>query len=248
MSFPTTMGGRYGFEKQTTSAKKQVYGATMALPDGRVFRYVENGGTAIGDGLLVASEAPSADHDEDLTTTTSPAVGDTTIGITFAGSTDGAAKNLYAEGYLFFNEDDTTPHEMYKIKSHPAGAASGTVVFTIDESDGFQTAITAGTDKAGLIKSPYKDVVVAPAAVAGRFVGVTCADLEANYFGWVQVAGLASIKCDTTPAMGTVVGASSNHAGQFLVVGADTTCAVARIHGKVGVDNEFHTAMLMNLF
>ena len=88
MSFPTTMGGRYGFEKQTTSAKKQVYGATMALPDGRVFRYVENGGTAIGDGLLVASEAPSADHDEDLTTTTSPAVGDTTIGITFAGSTD----------------------------------------------------------------------------------------------------------------------------------------------------------------
>ena len=48
--------------------------------------------------------------------------------------------------------------------------------------------------------------------------------------------------------MGTVVGASSNHAGQFLVVGADTTSAVARIHGKVGVDNEFHTAMLMNLF
>jgi hypothetical protein len=69
MSFPTTMGGRYGFEKQTTSAKKQVYGGTMALPDGRVFRYVENGGTAIGEGLLVASEAPSGDHDEDLTIT-----------------------------------------------------------------------------------------------------------------------------------------------------------------------------------
>lgn len=248
MSFPTTMGGRYGFEKQTTSAKKQVYGATMALPDGRVFRYVENGGTAIGDGLLVASEAPSADHDEDLTTTTSPAVGDTTIGITFAGSTDGAAKNLYAEGYLFFNEDDTTPHEMYKIKSHPAGAASGTVVFTIDESDGFQTAITAGTDKAGLIKSPYKDIVVAPAAVAGRFVGVTCADLEANYYGWVQVSGLASVKIDGTAAMGTLVGASSNHAGQLLAVGADTTPALGRMQGKAGVDNEFHTVFLMNLY
>ena len=248
MSFPTTMGGRYGFEKQTTSAKKQVYGATMALPDGRVFRYVENGGTAIGDGLLVASEAPSADHDEDLTTTTSPAVGDTTIGITFAGSTDGAAKNLYAEGYLFFNEDDTTPHEMYKIKSHPAGAASGTVVFTIDESDGFQTAITAGTDKAGLIKSPYKDIVVAPAAVAGRFVGVTCADLEANYYGWVQVSGLASVKIDGTAAMGTLVGASSNHAGQLLAVGADTTPALGRMQCKAGVDNEFHTVFLMNLY
>ena len=224
----------------------------MALPDGRVFRYVENGGTAIGEGLVVASEAPSGDHDEDLVITTgatgsNPAVGETTIAVTFAGSTDGAVKDLYAEGYLFLNEDDTTPHEMYKIKSHPAGAASGTVVFTIDEPDGFQTAITAGTDKAGLIKNPYKDIVVAPAAVAGRFVGVTCADLEANYYGWVQVAGLASVKIDGTPAVGTLVGASSNHAGQLLAVGADTTPALGRLHGKAGVDNEFHTVFLMNL-
>ena len=247
MSFGAIQSGRYGFEKQTTSSKKQVYGATMALPDGRVFRYVENGGTAIGDGLLVASPAPSGDHDEDLTITTSPAVGDTTIGITFAGSTDGAVKNLYAEGYVFFNEDDTTPHEMYKIKSHPLGAASGTVVFTIDEPDGFQTAITAGTDKAGLIKSPYKDIVVAPAAVAGRFVGVTCADLEADYFGWVQVAGLASVKIDGAPAVGTLVGASSTHTGQLLAVAGDTTPALGRLHGKAGVDNEFHTVFLMNL-
>ena len=248
MSFPTTIGGRYGFEKITTSDKRQVMGAEMAFPDGRKYRYVENGAVAIGDGLLVASPAPSGDHDEDLTITTSPAVGDTTIGITFAGSTDGAAANLYAEGYVFFNEDDTTPHEMYKIKSHPLGAAGGTVIFTIDEPDGFQTAITAGTDKAGLIKSPYKDIVVAPAAVAGRFVGVTPADLEADYFGWIQVAGLASVKIDQAPAVGTLVGASSTHAGQLLAVGADTTPAVARMHGKAGVDNEFHTVMLMNLY
>ena len=84
MSFPTTIGGRYGFEKITTSDQRQVLGAEMAFPDGRKYRYVENGGTAIGDGLLVASPAPSGDHDEDLTITTSPAVGDTTIGITFA--------------------------------------------------------------------------------------------------------------------------------------------------------------------
>jgi hypothetical protein len=248
MSFSPIQGGRYGFEKITTSEQRQVLGAEMAFPDGRKFRYVENGGTAIGEGLVVASEAPSGDHDEDLVITTSPAVGDTTIGITFAGSTDGAVKNLYAEGYLFFNEDDTTPHEMYKIKSHPAGAAGGTVTFTIDEPDGFQTAITAGTDKAGLIKSPYKDIVVAPAAVAGRFVGVTCADLEANYYGWIQVAGLAAAKIDGTPAVGTLVGASSNHTGQLLAIGADTTPALARLHGKAGVDNEFHTVMLMNLY
>jgi|TARA_R100000306_G_scaffold2589_2_gene5524 hypothetical protein len=245
MSFSAIQSGRYGFEKQTTSAKKQIYGATMALPDGRVFRYVENGGTAIGEGLVVASEAPAGNHDEDLVVSTSGSAGGTTIGVTLGGTA--AAKNLYAEGYLFSNLASTTPHEMYKIKSHAAIASSGSGTITIDETDGFQTAITAGTDTVGLIKSPYKDVVVAPAAVAGRFVGVTCADLEADYFGWVQVSGMASVKIDGTPAVGTLVGASSNHAGQLLAVAADTTPALARLHGKAGVDNEFHTVFLMNM-
>ena len=245
MSFSAIQSGRYGFEKQTTSAKKQIYGATMALPDGRVFRYVENGGTAIGEGLVVASEAPAGNHDEDLVVSTSGSAGGTTIGVTLGATA--AAKNLYAEGYLFSNLASTTPHEMYKIKSHAAIASSGSGTITIDETDGFQTAITAGTDTVGLIKSPYKDVVVAPAAVAGRFVGVTCADLEADYFGWVQVSGMASVKIDGTPAVGTLVGASSNHAGQLLAVAADTTPALARLHGKAGVDNEFHTVFLMNM-
>jgi len=246
MSFNPVQGGRYGFEKITTSDQRQVLGAEMAFPDGRKFRYVANGGTAIGEGLAVASEAPAGNHDEDLVITTSPSVGDTTISITLGGTA--AAKNLYAEGYLFFNLASTTPHEMYKIKGHPLIASSGTGVITIDEPDGFQTAITAGTDTAGLIKNPYMDIVVAPAAVAGRFVGVTAADLEADYYGWVQVAGLASAKIDGTPAVGTLVGASSNHAGQLLAVAADTTPALARLHGKAGVDNEFHTVMLMNLY
>jgi hypothetical protein len=246
MSFSPIQGGRYGFEKITTSDQRQVLGAEMAFPDGRKFRYVANGGTAIGEGLVVASEAPAGNHDEDLVITTSPSVGDTTISITLGGTA--AAKDLYAEGYLFFNLASTTPHEMYKIKGHPLIASSGTGEITIDEPDGFQTAITAGTDTAGLIKSPYKDIVVAPAAVAGRFVGVTCADLEADYYGWVQVAGIATAKIDGTPAVGTLVGASSNHAGQLLAIGADTTPALARLHGKAGVNDEFHTVMLMNLY
>ena len=247
MSFGAIQSGRYGFEKQTNSKKRQVYGATMALPDGRVFRYVENGGTAIGEGLVVASEAPAGNHDEDLVVATSGSAGGTTIGVTLGGTE--AAKDLYAEGYLFSNLASTTPHEMYKIKGHPAIGSSGTGTITIDEPDGFQTAITAGTDKVGLIKSPYKDIVVAPESVTGRWIGVTCADLEANYFGWVQVAGLASVKVEGTSAIGVAMAPSnsSGHAGQLLAVGADTTVAIARMHGKAAVDNEFHTVFLMNL-
>ena len=249
MAFPTTISGSYGWEKQQTSSQRHKLGTEMQFVDGRKFRYVEVGGTAITEGLLVASEAPAGNHDEDLAVATT-AASSTTVAVTLGATA--AAKNLYAEGYLFINVpilgSSANPHEMYKIKEHAYVASAGVLTATLDEPDGLVTAITNGTETAGLIKSPYKDVVVAPAAVAGRFVGVTCMSMTADYFGWVQVAGIATVAMDGTPAMGTLVGASSNHAGQFLAVGADTTPAVARVHGKAGVDNEYHTVMLMNLY
>jgi len=249
MAFPNTISGMYGWEKVQTSAQKHKLGTEMVFVDGRKFRYVENGGSAITEGLLVASEAPAGNHDEDLAVATT-AAGSTTVAVTLGGTA--AAKNLYAEGYLFINipilGTSANPHEMYKIKSHAVVASGGVLTANLDEPDGLVTAITNGTETVGLIKSPYKDIVVAPAAVAGRFVGVTTRSMTADYFGWVQVAGIAVVAIDGTPAFGTLLGASSNHAGQFLAVGADTTPAVARVHGKAGVDNEYHTVMLMNLY
>jgi len=249
MSFPTTISGSYGWEKQQTSDQRHKLGTEMQFVDGRKFRYIENGGSAVTEGLLVASEAPAGNHDEDLAVATT-AAGSTTVAVTLGATA--AAKNLYAEGYLFINVPilgtSANPHEMYKIKSHAAVSSNGALTATLDEPDGLVTAVTNGTETVGLIKSPYKDVVVAPAAVAGRFVGVTCRSMTADYFGWVQVAGIATVAMDGTPAFGTLVGASSNHAGQFLAVGADTTPAVARVHGKAGVDNEYHTVTLMNLY
>ena len=249
MSFPNTIAGKYGWEKEETSDQRHPLGTTMTFKDGRRFKYAHNGGSAITEGLITASEAPAGNHDEDLVVASSPSAGDTTISITLGGTA--AAKNLYAEGYLFFNlpilATSANPKEFYKIKSHPAIDSSGTGVITIDEEDGFRTAITAGTETAGLIKSPYKDIVVAPAAIAGRFVGVTTRSFTADYYGWIQTAGIAAVAIDGTPAVGTLVGASSNHAGQFLATAGDTTPALGRLHGKAGVDNEYHTVFLQNL-
>jgi hypothetical protein len=249
MAFPNTISGIYGWEKQQTSDQRHKLGTEMAFVDGRKFRYVENGGSGISEGLLTASEAPAGNHDEDLVVATT-AAGSTTVAVTLGATA--AAKNLYAEGYLFINvpilATSANPHEMYRIKDHAVVLSAGVLTANLEEPDGLVTAITNGTETVGLIKNPYKDIVVAPAAVAGRFVGVTCRSLTADYFGWIQVAGLAVVAMDGTPAFGTLVGASSNHAGQFLAVGADTTPAVARIHGKGGVDNEYHTVMLMNLY
>ena len=248
MSFPTTIGGRYGFEKITTSDQRQVLGAETAFPDGRKYRYVENGGTAIEEGMIVASEAPAGNHDEDLAVATT-AAGASSITVTLGATA--AAKNLYAEGYIFFNLPTLSTagsRVFYKIKSHPQADGSATLALTIDEPDNTVIAVTNGTETAGLIKNPYKDIVVAPAAVAGRFVGLSVCQIAANYYGWVQVAGMGVAAMDGTPAVGTLVGASSNHAGSLLAVGADTTPALARTHGKAAVNDEYHTVMLMNLY
>ena len=248
MSFPTTVGGSYGWEKQTTSAQRQVLGAEMAFADGRKYRYVENGGTAIEEGMIVASEAPAGNHDEDLAVATT-AAGASSVTVTLGATA--AAKNLYAEGYLFFNQPTLSTagsRVFYKIKSHPQADGSATLALTLDEPDKTVIAVTNGTETAGLIKSPYKDIVVAPAAIAGRFVGLAACQIAANYFGWVQVAGMGVAAIDGTPAVGTLVGASGTHAGSLVAVGADTTPALARTHGKAGVNDEYHTVMLMNLY
>ena len=248
MSFPTTISGSYGWEKQTTSAQRQGLGAEMAFADGRKYRYVENGGTALEEGKVVASEAPTGHHDEDLAVATT-AAGSSSVTVTLEGTA--AAKNIYAEGYLFFNKPTLSTagsRVFYKIKSHPQADASATLALTLDEPDATVIAVTNGTETAGLIKSPYKDIVVAPAAIVGRYVGVTACQIAANYFGWVQVAGLSVVAMDGTNAMGTLVGSSGTHAGSMIAVGADVTSALGRVHGLVSVNDEYHTVMLMNLY
>ena len=57
MAFPNVIAGKYGWEKQQTSSQRHKLGTEMQFVDGRKFRYVEVGGTAITEGLLVAAEA-----------------------------------------------------------------------------------------------------------------------------------------------------------------------------------------------
>jgi hypothetical protein len=248
MSFPKTIGGSYGWEKQTTAKQRLPLGTEMAFADGRKYRYVENGGTALEEGKVITSEAPEAQHDTTLAVATT-AAGSKTVTVTLGSAA--AAINLYAEGYLFFNQPTLSTagsRVFYKIRSHPYAASAATLELTLDEDDGTVIAVTNGTETAGLIKSPYKDVVVAPGAIVGRYVGVTPCQIAADYYGWVQVAGLAVATMDGTPAMGTVVGTSNTHAGSMKAVGADVTSAIGRVHGVVGVDDEYHTVMLTNLY
>jgi len=248
MSFPNTIVGKYGWEKEESSSQKHPLGTIMTFQDGRRFKYSHNGGTAIGEGLLVASEALVTNHgsDGDLAVATTAAAS-TTITVTLEGTA--AAKNLYAEGYLWFNAAGTSVHEFYKIKSHPAIGSGSAGVITLDEEAGLHQAVTNGTDTVGLMKSPYKDVIKSTAAVAERPVGVTVNNFTADYYGWIQNAGLSVAKIDagSTAALNTPLSPSGNHAGQLGPVGADTSGGVARIVSLAAVDNEYCPVFLYNM-
>ncbi len=69
MAFPLTVHLGYGQEKVETSSQKQKLGTRAVTPDGRVFYYAENSGTAITSaGQLVDGIAQVGANDGDLAT------------------------------------------------------------------------------------------------------------------------------------------------------------------------------------
>jgi len=248
MAFSNIINGTYGQEKVETSSQKLELGTRMVFRDGREYRYAHNGGTAVGEGLIVAAEALVAHHgsDGDLAVATT-AAGSRTIDVTVEATA--AAKNLYKEGYLWFNLESTSVHDFYKIKEHDAFGSGGSATVTIEDEDGLHQAVTNGTDKVGLMKNPYDNVIVATAAVAERPVGITVNNFTVDYYGWLQTRGLSVIKIDagSTVALGTPLGVSAAHAGQASAVAADTTGGIARVVSLAAVDNEYCPVILYNL-
>ena len=103
MAFPNTVSLSYGMEKAQTSGQKHKLGTRAETPDGRVFYYAQEDGTAIGTaGLIVDNVAVVAAHDMDVPTTAAHSVGDTTISIEVP-TTDLTA-NQYKDGYMVVND------------------------------------------------------------------------------------------------------------------------------------------------
>ena len=181
MSFPTTVNLKMGWEKDETSSQKHKLGTRGVTPDGRIFYYAENSGTAIDHGgYLVDGIAAVAAHDMDLAATA------TTAGSTSftSGTSLTVTKNQYKDGYVYFN-DGPGQGETYMVKSNTAVSSATGLSITIDDEDGVQTALTTAS-LFGLMYNPYKDIT--------GVLGVTTAPVTADYFCWIQTSGPASVR------------------------------------------------------
>ena len=191
MSFPTSINLKPGMEKVETSSQKHKLGTRATTPDGRVFYYAENSGTAIDHaGYLVDGIAAVAAHDMDLAFTA------TSAGATSAtsGTSLTVTKDQYKDGYIYIN-DGPGQGEIYQVKSNTAVSSATGLSITIDEEDGFATALTTSS-LFGLMYNPYKDIKIidGDGTMTTGVLGVTTTAVTADYFCWIQTAGPASVR------------------------------------------------------
>jgi hypothetical protein len=189
MAFPQTLTGKFGWEKVTTTAQKHKVGTRMQIAE-REFVYF-SAGEAITAGLLLMQPAAVAAHDLDITTSADIAVGDTTV--TLEVPTTDLTLNRYKDGWLILNDNGEEGH-MYRIKSNPVhdASADNTVVFTLDEEDGFVHAITSGASniQCGLIANPYaSSTIYQHDAIVGAPLGWSVSDIASGSYGWMCVKG-----------------------------------------------------------
>jgi|TARA_R100000152_G_scaffold20616_1_gene14894 hypothetical protein len=232
MSFPHTIYGKFGDEKETSTSKRRALGTVLELPDGRQFKYALNGGSEITSGKLVASKVMVANHDMDLVTAVT-AAGSQTVTVTLGNTA--TTLNQYQDGYLYTN-DGTGEGQIYRIKSNPVASGNATCEITLDDNDKIAVALD-GTTLSGLLENPYNEVVVSPTSVTCRTVGVTATDLAASEYGYVQTKGLASVLVS-----GTVV------AGEHLRVAGATTAGAAMALDRDGSgENEQEIGVVHNV-
>lgn len=195
-------------------------GALATTGDGRFFRYVLAGGTALVPGKLQQCAAETTAW-ENLTAVAA-AVGDTTIA---ASSTVTVTANQLAGGLAIIS---VTPGQgyAYQITGHAAFTAAAPT-FTI--SDPIKVALTTSS-RIDLVPSKFSAVIVNPATATGAPVGVAIAATPASNYGWVQVAGPAAVLADGAITVGTNVIASNAVAGA-VEPGADA----ADLQASVGI-------------
>lgn len=188
-------------------------GTLMVFPDGRRFRYVQAGASALAPGKLYQRTVPGANYDE-LAVPSAYAVGDTTVTVTNGATA--ITLNQFAQGYLSV-EDDTGEGHLYKIKSNTADAATGqTVTLVLESPKGLRVAWTTATT-VGLTESPYYKVIVHPSPPTAPLVGVAVDATTALYYGWVQVGGVCTVLCDTACTLAKAVMASTSVDGSVIL-------------------------------
>jgi hypothetical protein len=198
-----------------SSTPKYDIGEKLELSDGRVFRYGYTA-AAINRGLLVSQDVSATAIVESDGKLTAASAGATEVTYTDSGTVGSATLNQYQGGYLHITDDAGEGYQ-YRIKSNTA-ASSNAITFTL--YDELEVAVTTATDVAVTGNLWYN--VTGASATDYILAGVTPITFQANYYGWFQTAGLATILSDGAVAIGANLTLSDGVAGAVQTKDAET--------------------------
>lgn len=212
MSFPTTIYGALGDRLVQTETQKLPLGTRLVLPDGRVFRYARAGASDLDIGKLMQECVVSSGHTKDRVPAVA-AIGATQVTITNA--TTAITAGMYAEGYLFIN-NEAGEGQICTIKSHAVAGATDTCVITLEDEDALTVALTASS-RVGLRKNLYKDIIVNPISATGVPIGVTPRSITAEWYGWLQTWGPCAVLTNGVLVLGKAIGPGGTTVGSVDV-------------------------------
>ncbi len=236
--------GQSIYEERTAAAHP--VGTRAVLPDGRVYYYAINRGTALGAGVVTKAAEISVDFD-DLATNTA-AVGDTSVNVTPVGTATYAANEL-AGGYLSINSGTTGAGMQYTIKSHAATAAA--TAFDLNIWGQVEVVFNANTT-ATVVPNPWSECVIADADETHLVNGVTPIAVTAGtdaapYYFWAQTWGVATVLADAAGiAIGQSVQTGTGTAGAFEAAaeGVGTIPQVVGVNLFTTVDADYMPVFL----
>ena len=223
-----------------TSTKEAELGQLLSTRDGRVFRYVKAGASALVVGNVIQAPAQVTTHQQ--LTPAVAAIGARTITVTL-GASNAATANQYAGGWAII---DTAPGlgYAYPIASHPAANAAASMVLTLQPDALVQVALTASS-RVSLVPNPYSGVIQSPVTtLTGSVVGVAVSAIPANNYGWIQISGPGAVLIAGTPGVGLAVVVPATAAGAVVVDGAAAATKVIGSMLVTGVDGKVQGVLL----
>lgn len=212
--------------------------AKAVTPDGRAFRYIKCGGTALVAGKLYDGPKTIANH-------TNLAVvlgtsGATAITVTLGGTA--VTANDYVGGVIVIN-DVTGEGFTYSIKSHPAqSGTTSDVIITLDNDEPVVTALDTSS-QASLVLNQYNAVIIHATTEIGIPIGIANTQVTEDQFGWIQTRGPVSAFCNATTGIGLSVAASDTSNAGGVEVG-DGVLPVIGYAIAAGVAGEFNPIFL----
>jgi len=195
------------------TVKNASIGAKASTADGRTYRYMKAGGTALVAGKVYDGPASVANH-KNISVAATAAVGASSITVTLGATA--ATANQYADGVIVINDVDGQGFT-YGVKSHPAADGSASLVLTLHADETVQTALTTSSE-ASLVANRYNGVIIHASTETGIPVGVAIKDVTAASYGWIQTGGPVSCLSDATVGtIGSSVSASATTDGSCTI-------------------------------